>query len=123
MAPIRQSLATGRPIPWRRGTQLPDFVYFDHSLYVSKGLGCETCHGRVDQMAQVTQVAPLTMTWCVDCHRDPGPRLRPVAAVTVMGRRPTTAVDSLGVALVARNRVRSLTNCSTYHRRSAAPTG
>ena len=116
MAPVRRSAATGRPIPWRRVTQLPDFVYFDHAIHVSKGVGCETCHGRVDQMAQVQQVVPLTMTWCVDCHRDPGPRLRPSDAVTVMGWRRSIAVDSLGEALVARNRVRSLTNCSTCHR-------
>jgi hypothetical protein len=116
MAPVRQSIATGRPIPWQRVTQLPDFVYFDHSIHISKGVGCETCHGRVDQMAQVRQVAPLTMTWCVDCHRDPGRRLRPVRDVTVMGWTRPSAVDSLGVVLLARNHVRSLVNCSTCHR-------
>ena len=116
MAAVRQSLASARPIPWRRVTQLPDFVYFDHALHVTKGVGCETCHGRVDLMSQVKQVAPLTMTWCVDCHRDPGPHLRPVDDVTVMGWRPRSPVDSLGATLVARNRVRSLTNCSTCHR-------
>jgi hypothetical protein len=69
--PVRRSLATGTPIPWARVTQLPDFVYFNHAAHVRKGVGCETCHGRVDRMRVVRQVAPLTMSWCVDCHRDP----------------------------------------------------
>jgi hypothetical protein len=60
---------------------LPDFVYFDHSIHLAKGVGCVTCHGRVDQMAAVRQDAPLTMSWCLDCHRDPAPHLRPKRAL------------------------------------------
>lgn len=116
MAPIRQSVATGRPIPWARVTQLPDFVYFDHSIHVHKGVGCETCHGRVDRMETVTQAAPLTMQWCVDCHRDPAPALRPVEAITAMGWTPGASSDSLGRVLEARYLVRRLTNCTTCHR-------
>src|SRR5690242_435274 len=116
MAPVRQSVATGRPIPWRRVTQLPDFVYFDHAIHVNKGVGCETCHGRVDQMAQVQQVAPLTMAWCVDCHRDPAPNLRPIEAITTMGWAPPPHADSLGAKLAQRYHVRTLVNCSTCHR-------
>ena len=113
---VRQSVATGQPIRWKRVTQLPDFVYFDHAIHVTKGVGCETCHGRVDEMAQVYQTTPLTMGWCVDCHRDPAPRLRPVTAVTAMGWTPPPNGDSLGTALVERYHVRRLTNCSTCHR-------
>lgn len=116
LAPVRRSVQTQRPIPWRRVTQLPDFVYFDHAIHVNKGVGCETCHGRVDQMTEVRQVAPLTMTWCVECHRNPTPNLRPLEAVTVMGWAPPAHSDSLGAELAARYHVRPLVNCSTCHR-------
>lgn len=116
LAPVRQSVATGRPIAWARVTQLPGFVYFNHAMHVNKGVGCETCHGRVDRMATVHQVAPLTMDWCVDCHRDPGPQLRPASAITTMGWTSTLSHDSLSRALVARYHVRRLTNCTTCHR-------
>jgi len=114
MAAVRYSVTSGRPISWRRVTQLPDYVYFDHSMHVTKGVGCEDCHGRVDRMAQVEQVAPLTMTWCVDCHRSPWSHLRPADAVTVMGWRPTTG--SAPATAVVRRRVRPLTDCTTCHR-------
>jgi hypothetical protein len=73
-----------RPIPWRRVNRLPDFVYFDHSVHVNHGIGCFSCHGPVDAMARVYQSAPLTMSWCLDCHRDPGAHLRPLDRVTAM---------------------------------------
>jgi hypothetical protein len=69
LAPVRESWFSGQPLRWRRVHQLPDFVYFDHSAHVSHGVGCAECHGRVDQMAVVHAVAPLTMQWCLDCHR------------------------------------------------------
>jgi hypothetical protein len=116
LAPVRRSLATGKPIHWKRVTQLPDFVYFDHAIHVNKGVGCETCHGRVDRMTQARQVAPLTMAWCVDCHRNPAPHLRPIAAITAMGWTPPGPADSLGTVLMERYHVHSLTNCSTCHR-------
>ena len=115
-APVRQSLATGRPIPWRRVTELPDFVYFNHAIHVNKGVGCETCHGRVDQMAQVKQAVPLTMGWCLGCHVNPGPNLRPVEAVTAMDWTPTPSESAQLRTLVADYRVRRLTNCTTCHR-------
>lgn len=77
IAPVRESAETGKPIRWRRVHSLPDFVYFDHSVHVTRGIGCVSCHGRVDDMAAVYQVHPLTMSWCLDCHRDPpAPGLR-----------------------------------------------
>ena len=74
LALVRQSYFTGNPIPWRRVHRLPDFVFFDHSAHVTRGVACERCHGRVDLMARTLQVAPLTMDWCLDCHRNPGVR-------------------------------------------------
>ena len=75
--PIRQSWQTGKSIQWTRVHDLPDFVYFNHSIHVKKGIGCETCHGRVDRMPLVWQEHTLLMEWCLDCHRDPGKHLRP----------------------------------------------
>lgn len=115
-APVRRSLATGRPIPWRRVNSLPDFAFFNHAAHVNKGVGCETCHGRVDRMAVVEQTAPLTMGWCLGCHVDPGPSLRPVEAVTAMGWRPPAPRSALGPVLVRRYAVRRMTDCYTCHR-------
>ena len=118
-APVRASLETGRPIAWRRVSRMPDFVYFDHSIHVAKGVGCVSCHGRVDQMAQVTQATPLSMRWCVECHRDPGPQLRPKELVTSMAWTPpstSAAADSLSTRLTTQYHVRSLVSCSTCHR-------
>lgn len=114
--PLRESVTRDLPIEWRRVTNLPDFVYFDHSIHVAKGVGCETCHGRVDQMASVMQSAPLTMKWCLDCHRDPAPHLRPREAITAMGWRPPADAPDFGRALVERFSVEPRTTCGTCHR-------
>jgi hypothetical protein len=76
VAKLVDSISTGRPIRWQRVHSLPDFVYFDHSIHVRRGVECATCHGRVDDMAAVYQVAPLTMQWCLACHRNPPPGAR-----------------------------------------------
>lgn len=119
LAAVTTSLSSERPVAWRRVNALPDFVFFDHSIHVAKGVGCETCHGRVDQMARVEQARPLTMGWCLECHRDPAAHLRPTSEITTMGwdeahGRPH--VDSLGVRLVRDYHVQRLTTCSTCHR-------
>lgn len=121
LAPVRESLATGRPLVWTRVNNLPDYVYFDHSIHVAKGVGCVECHGRVDQMALTRQAAPLTMGFCLDCHRDPSKRLRPLAAEFDMGWRPPgdpRARETLARRLMAAHHVRTggLTDCSTCHR-------
>jgi hypothetical protein len=116
MAPVRASVASGKPLEWNRVNALPGFVYFNHAIHVTKGVGCETCHGRVDQMASVYQAAPLSMQWCVSCHRDPAKHLRPVSEVTTMGWTPPVPQRQLGEALVRENRVQQLTNCTTCHR-------
>lgn len=82
---LAASERSGTPIVWRRVNNLPDYVYFDHSIHVAKGVACETCHGRIDQMSVVYQVAPMTMDWCLNCHKNPTPYLRPPDAVYVMG--------------------------------------
>lgn len=113
---VRQSVAMGRPLQWNRVDILPGFVYFNHAIHVNKGVGCESCHGRVDQMASVYQVAPMTMSWCVSCHRDPAAQLRPVSAITTMGYAPSQPQRQLGQALAREYHVRELTNCTTCHR-------
>ena len=110
IAPIRDSVATGKPIRWQRVHSLPDFVYFDHSVHVTHGVGCVTCHGRVDEMAAVVQTQRLTMHWCLDCHRNPEPNLRPTTEITNMTWAP---MDS---PMSPRPEVRRLTHCSTCHR-------
>lgn len=118
LAPVRDSWKAGTPLRWRRVHNLPGFVYFDHSVHVAKGVGCVECHGRVDAMPLTWQDQPLTMGWCLDCHRDPAPRIRPRAEVFDMtwGPGPDTPA---GTALAAEYHVRDagvLTSCSTCHR-------
>jgi formate-dependent nitrite reductase cytochrome c552 subunit len=85
LAPVRKSFETGEPIRWVRVHMLPDYTYFDHSVHVANGVGCVECHGRIDQMEKVTQIKPLGMSWCIECHRRPDSRLRPRSEVTNMG--------------------------------------
>ena len=82
LAPVRESLASGKPLVWARVNQLPDYVYFDHSIHIAKGVGCAECHGAVYDMPLMRQAEPLSMGWCLSCHRDPGPHLRPREAIT-----------------------------------------
>src|ERR1700746_281217 len=77
LEPVRASFASGRPLVWTRVHRLPDFVHFNHSIHVAKGIGCATCHGRIDKMALTYQASPLTMQWCLDCHRAPEKYVRP----------------------------------------------
>lgn len=85
LAPVRESLARQEPLAWSRVHNLPDFTYFSHRAHVNNGVGCESCHGRVDEMRMTVQRAPLTMEWCLACHRDPGSQLRPENEITTMG--------------------------------------
>ena len=79
---VRQSYAMNKPIPWVQIHRLPDYVYFNHQAHLTAGVSCVSCHGRIDQMEVVRQDQPLSMSWCLDCHRDPEPNLRPVAEIT-----------------------------------------
>lgn len=110
LAPVWESYETDRPIPWIRVHALPDFVYFDHSVHIKGGIGCVSCHGRVDRMARIVQVSPLTMQWCLACHRNPEPHQRPQAWITAMvARVPDAALRNLPL-------VSPGTNCTTCHR-------
>lgn len=117
LAPVRQSLADDKPLHWNRVTDLPDYVYFNHAIHVAKGVGCAECHGDVAQMPLMRKARTLTMGFCLDCHRDPGPRLRPPEAIFDTGwqRGPDTPSPA---ALVAQYHVggRKLTDCSICHR-------
>jgi hypothetical protein len=119
LAPVRQSLAPdGKPIRWVRVNRLPDYVYFNHSIHVAKGIGCETCHGHVDQMPLMEKAQSLRMGWCVDCHRDPRPNLRPKSAEFDMGWKRTADTPS-GDALFKQYHIHTaaeLTDCSVCHR-------
>ena len=116
LEPVRASYFTGQPVPWVRVHRLPDFVYFNHAIHVNKGVGCETCHGRVDQMPIMEQVAPLTMSWCLACHRDPAPNLRPLDQITTMGWTPKGDPAALAQDLMKRLDVHARTSCTTCHR-------
>jgi hypothetical protein len=114
LEPIRASFRTGKPIVWSRVHRLPDFVHFNHSIHVAKGIGCASCHGRIDRMNLVHQAAPLTMSWCLDCHRAPEKNIRPREEVFNMNYVPKNQAV-LGPELVKKYGVRSLTHCSTCH--------
>lgn len=116
LEPVWASYFSNTPIAWVRVHQLPDFVFFNHAIHVNKGVGCESCHGRVDRMARVYQHAPLTMGWCLDCHRRPERSLRPRNAMTIMGWEPPIPQEQLGRELMQRYGVRRLTNCTACHR-------
>jgi hypothetical protein len=118
LAPVRQSLANNDPIEWKRVHRLPDFVFLNHSIHVNKGIGCETCHGRVDQMPLIHKVNSLTMGWCLDCHRNPEPNLRPPSAVFTMGWQPPPDIDELRKRLVDVLSIHpeNMTDCYVCHR-------
>lgn len=116
LEPIRESFRTGEPIRWTRVHDLPDFAYFNHSIHVSKGVACVTCHGPVDKMALAWQEASLQMEWCLDCHRNPERYLRPREAVFLTSWEPPEDRPNLGAELVELYDVRPRTDCSTCHR-------
>ncbi|GIK40957.1 MAG: cytochrome c [Chloroflexota bacterium] len=117
LEPVRASFRTDRPIEWIRVHNLPDFVYFNHSIHVAKGVGCETCHGRVDQMAFTYKANTLYMEWCLDCHRHPENYIRPVEEIYTMGYQPQEDQVTLGRELVKAYNIQvpQLTNCSVCH--------
>ena len=116
LEPVRASFRDDKPLHWIRVHDLPDFVYFNHSIHVKKGMGCETCHGRVDQMPLMQQVNTLQMEWCLNCHRNPENYVRPRSEITTMGYRPPVPQSVIGPQLVKEYGINSLTSCSTCHR-------
>ena len=112
---IRESVAKNEPLEWKKVHHLADYAYFNHSRHVNSGIGCATCHGRIDQMKEVRQVQPLSMGWCLECHRNPEKFIRPKSEITNMS---WTAEDQekLGKELVALYHVSPREDCSTCHR-------
>ncbi len=116
LEPVRASFREDKPMTWVRVHDLPDFVYFNHSIHVKKGMGCETCHGRIDQMPLTKQQNSLQMEWCLNCHRNPQEFVRPREEVFTMGYRPREDQATLGPKLVAQYNIKPSTDCSTCHR-------
>ena len=116
LEPVRESFRTNQSIKWTKVYDLPDYVYFNHSIHVKKGVGCETCHGRVDQMQLMYQNPSLQMRWCLDCHRNPEKNLRPRDQITTMGYVPSEPQEQLGARLVKEYHVQKLDTCWTCHR-------
>lgn len=116
LAAVRASAFNHVPIEWVRVDNLPDHVFFDHSIHVAKGVGCVTCHGRVDEMASVVQSKSLLMSFCIDCHRAPEKQLRPRDQITNVEWTPSVPQEELGRKLVAEYDVHPKTDCSGCHR-------
>ncbi|HKQ62205.1 MAG TPA: cytochrome c3 family protein [Candidatus Polarisedimenticolaceae bacterium] len=116
LEPIRQSAQSGRPMRWIRVHNLPDYAYFDHAGHVRAGVGCVSCHGRIDKMEVVQQAQPLSMGWCLACHRDPGPALRPREEVTNMEWVPPSDQAAFARQAIADKHLEPPTDCSGCHR-------
>ncbi|HKV26259.1 MAG TPA: cytochrome c3 family protein [Candidatus Acidoferrum sp.] len=119
LEPVRDSYRTGQSIRWVKVHRLPDYVYFNHSIHINKGVGCSTCHGSVDQMPLVFQAAPLLMEWCLGCHRNPAQALRPIDQVFNMRWKPPSNQEEIGRKFMVERKIRTtaeLTSCSTCHR-------
>jgi hypothetical protein len=116
LEPVRESLRTGQSIPWVRVYDLPDFTYFDHSIHIKQGIGCVSCHGRIDQMPLTWKAQSLHMRWCLECHREPERFVRPRAAVFSMDWEKPEEQPTLGKQLVEDYHITSQTTCSVCHR-------
>jgi hypothetical protein len=116
LEPVRESFRTEKSIEWVKVNDLPDFVYFNHSAHVNQGVGCTTCHGRVDRMPLMWQEASLTMEWCLDCHRQPERYLRPRDQVFNASYEPPADQLALGRSLAREYGIHTRTSCSTCHR-------
>jgi hypothetical protein len=117
LEPVRESFRTDASIEWVKVHDLPDFVYFNHSIHVAKGVACETCHGPVNDMPLVYKANTLFMDWCLECHRNPEKYVRPKDAVFEFGWEPPGGDQmALGKALVVQNDIQPKTDCSTCHR-------
>ncbi|TWU43442.1 Class III cytochrome C family protein [Novipirellula aureliae] len=116
--PIHESWETGKSVAWKRIHNLPEFVYFNHAAHVNSGVSCKSCHGRVDQMEVVYQHEPLSMAWCIECHRNPDPHLRPIEEVTNLGWQPPEGWDQEAFAKEQREtlNINPQVHCAVCHR-------
>ena len=118
LAPVRRSMASGFPISWSKVNKLPAYVYFDHSVHIANGVGCTTCHGQVETMPLMRAAAPLTMSWCLSCHRDVAAYLRPPSEIFSTSWKPPADQRERGRELMAQYHIHPdhLTDCSVCHR-------
>ena len=116
LEPVRQSAARGEPIRWVRIHDLPDYAYFDHSAHLAAGVGCSTCHGDIASMDVVHQVQPLSMGWCLACHRDPAPYLRPYDQITNTAWVPPPDQREIGERFIEERSIHTSEDCTTCHR-------
>lgn len=116
LKPLYEAWQTGKPVQWVRVHDLPDFAYFNHSAHIRAQVGCESCHGNVTQMEVVTRVQPLSMGWCLDCHRNPAPNIRPANMITKFGwTQSKEDLDNAQKIILAKG-IKPSTDCSTCHR-------
>lgn len=116
LEPVRRSHETGQPLHWNKVTKLPDFVYFNHSIHVKKGVACTSCHGEVEKMALPYLAHPMEMEFCLNCHRNPSPHLRPRDQVVNPNYQPALPQEILGVELMKKYDVQKKLDCITCHR-------
>lgn len=116
LEPLRESVASGNPIEWIRVHKIPDYAYFDHSIHLRVGVGCSSCHGRIDEMEVVQQVQPLSMAWCIECHRDPDLHLRPLDEVTNMEWTPPEEQVAFAQRVRDELDINPPEDCSACHR-------
>ena len=119
LAPVRQSFANDDPLHWKRVNRLPDYVYYNHSIHITKGIGCSTCHGPVNEMQLTYRANAFEMQFCLNCHRNPERYVRPQDKIWDMEWSPPPDQDKIGPELVAQNHIRGagqLTDCSICHR-------
>jgi hypothetical protein len=116
LEPVRASFRENLPVRWVRVHDLPDFVYFNHSIHIKKGVGCESCHGRVDEMPLTLQQNTLQMEWCINCHRNPENYVRPRSEIYTMGYKPPVPQSVIGPQLVEEYAIKPNVSCSTCHR-------
>jgi hypothetical protein len=117
LAPVRKSYAENKPLEWNRVNEVPGYVYFNHSIHINKGVGCVSCHGRIDQMPITWKSVDMEMQWCLACHRNPGPKLRPLSKVYQMDWAPPKDPHA-GLDLATQRNIQKnhLTDCSACHR-------
>lgn len=117
LEPIRQSYKTGEPVEWVRVHQLPDYAYFTHQSHIAAGIGCASCHGRIDNMEVVQMDQPLSMSWCLDCHRNPEPHIRPPGEVTNMfWKTPEDPAERERIKGMRKHQPQPPIHCSGCHR-------
>ena len=116
LEPLRESAASGAPIEWTRVHKLPDYAYFDHGVHIRAGVGCASCHGAIQEMEVVQQAKPLSMGWCLDCHRNPDMHLRPLGEVTNMEWSPPKTQMAMAKQIRRERKINASTDCSACHR-------